>query len=220
MNKTLKSASTNTKAAKSKRRTQAERSERTRSRVLEASAELLRQKGVAGLRTLEVASRAGVSQGAQFHHFPNKRALLFETLKWINDRSLAVSRQRADKRHLNSEDLISDIISDAAEFYFSDSFFAELAVGLSGEDEREVLGEIRDMTREARITVDHAWRDSLQKAGLSADLASDVVSLTFSVVRGYAVRTLLKYDRVEFERLFKLWQEIVLSYITQKNLGK
>ena len=42
------------------RRTQAERSETTRKQLLNAAAKLIRQKGFAGLRTIEVANVAGV----------------------------------------------------------------------------------------------------------------------------------------------------------------
>lgn len=200
-----------------RRRTQAERSESTRARILEASAEILRQKGVAGLRTLEVAAKAGVSQGAQFHHFPNKRELLIATLRWINEESMTRSRARAEKGFGDDEDLISGIIADAADFYFSDGFFTELAIGLNGQEEREFLDEIRNITREARVSVDRAWRDSLQNVGLTPEVSADVVSLTLSLVRGYAVRTLIDDDRSEFARLFQLWREIVMDYIKKKS---
>lgn len=51
------------------RRTQAERTEDMRRRILDAAVEELTDKGYAGLRTADVAKRAGVSRGAQTHHF-------------------------------------------------------------------------------------------------------------------------------------------------------
>jgi len=64
------------------RRTQAERSEATRKQLLEAAAKLIRQKGFGGLRTIEVASMAGVSRGALMHHFPSKHALVVAVLTY------------------------------------------------------------------------------------------------------------------------------------------
>ena len=49
---------------RAKRRTQAERTEETRTRVLDAAVEVLRKKGYAHFRTADVAKAAGVSRGA------------------------------------------------------------------------------------------------------------------------------------------------------------
>lgn len=48
----------------------------TRERLLEAAASLLAEEGLRGTTTTAVATRAGVSQGALFKHFPSKTALL------------------------------------------------------------------------------------------------------------------------------------------------
>lgn len=58
------------------RRTQAERSEETRGRLLAAALESLAELGYARTSTTEIAQRAGVSRGAQLHHFPSKNELV------------------------------------------------------------------------------------------------------------------------------------------------
>lgn len=64
------------KAARPVRRTQAERRETTRRKLLDATIEALVEQGYARLTTVEVAKRAGVSQGALFTHFDTKEELL------------------------------------------------------------------------------------------------------------------------------------------------
>ncbi|WP_404368212.1 TetR/AcrR family transcriptional regulator [Corallococcus coralloides] len=64
------------KAAAPARRTQAERRESTRRKLLDATIEALVEQGYARLTTVEVAKRAGVSQGALFTHFETKEELL------------------------------------------------------------------------------------------------------------------------------------------------
>ncbi|MGA8126368.1 MAG: helix-turn-helix domain-containing protein, partial [Mycobacterium sp.] len=54
------------------RRTQAERSAAMRTRLLDATIECLVSYGYAGTTTPRVAERAGVTRGAQIHHFRSK----------------------------------------------------------------------------------------------------------------------------------------------------
>ena len=63
-------------ADKPPRRTQQERRETTRRKLLDATIETLVELGYAQLTTVEVAKRAGVSQGAIFTHFDTKEELM------------------------------------------------------------------------------------------------------------------------------------------------
>jgi AcrR family transcriptional regulator len=56
-------------------RTQAERSEATRSTLVDAGRELFAARGYAAVGTEEIVRRAGVTRGALYHHFAGKREL-------------------------------------------------------------------------------------------------------------------------------------------------
>jgi len=60
---------------KSGRRTQAERRAATRRALLDAGRELFAEKGYHGAAATEVVRRAGVTRGALYHHFEDKRDL-------------------------------------------------------------------------------------------------------------------------------------------------
>lgn len=68
------------------RRTQAERRATTRAALLEACADCLLEQGYAGLTTAAVVARAGVSRGAQAHHFSTKAELVVAALRHVADR--------------------------------------------------------------------------------------------------------------------------------------
>jgi AcrR family transcriptional regulator len=62
--------------AVTERRTQAERTASTRKLLLDATVDCLTELGYAATSTTEIAKRAGVSRGAQLHHFPTKAELV------------------------------------------------------------------------------------------------------------------------------------------------
>ncbi|WP_395110524.1 TetR/AcrR family transcriptional regulator [Actinomadura sp. SCN-SB] len=68
------------------RRTQEQRRAETRRRLMAATADALADVGWSGLSTTEVARRAGVSRGAQQHHYPTKMALVAAALEHLLDR--------------------------------------------------------------------------------------------------------------------------------------
>src|SRR4051794_7435955 len=63
-----------------RRRTQQERREATRAALLDATIECLIEYGYAGVTTTKVVERAGVSRGAQVHHFPTKAQLVADAV--------------------------------------------------------------------------------------------------------------------------------------------
>jgi AcrR family transcriptional regulator len=75
------------------RRTQRERSAAMRSRLLDSAADCLFELGFSGTTTIVVAARAGVSRGAQLHHFPTKERLVTEAVRHLLAKRLAEFRE-------------------------------------------------------------------------------------------------------------------------------
>jgi AcrR family transcriptional regulator len=66
-----------------------ERSLATRAALLDAAIDCLVERGYAATTTIETARRAGVSRGAQLHHFPTKADLLTSAVEHLFDRRRA-----------------------------------------------------------------------------------------------------------------------------------
>ncbi len=54
-----------------------------RARLLEATVDCLVERGFAGTTTTLVSERAGVSRGAQLHHFPTKNDLVVAAVEHV-----------------------------------------------------------------------------------------------------------------------------------------
>jgi AcrR family transcriptional regulator len=105
--------------ARPARRTQEERSAETRRRILDAAVDCLASLGYAGTTTTEVADRAGVSRGAQLHHFPTRQELvsaavqhLFAGMTAAYEKSFASLSPDAD-RVGSAIELLWDVLQDA-----------------------------------------------------------------------------------------------------------
>jgi AcrR family transcriptional regulator len=194
------------------RRSQAERSESTRRRLLEAAAKLLRQRGYGGLRSAEVSAVAGVSCGAQLHHFPTKNDLIVAALRYLNEQTVETSRRRAERAQ-KSADPLDHLVADACEFYFGDYFFIELSIGMGDGANEDLRKRAFPIIHDSRFMVEKAWLETLEASGMPASLAAEVLALTLSVVRGFAMRTLIEDDPEQFKRLLKTWRKIVGNHI-------
>ncbi len=69
-------------------RTQAQRTAATRTKLLDAAVDSLVESGYAGTSTQGIAKRAGVSRGAQLHHFPTKETLVVAAVAHLVDKRL------------------------------------------------------------------------------------------------------------------------------------
>ena len=198
-------------AQRKKRRTQAERTQETRTRILDAAVEVLRKKGYAHFRTADVAKAAGVSRGAQLHHFKTKEKLVYATMEHVFHNVLATSRVRA-RTLKRGEDPLERVIADARDFFFSTPFFISLDIASSINSAR-FRKQLMAMVRNARLPAEKAWRDTLVAHGMSEPVADDVLWLTLGLVRGLAVRMLWQNEPKRFDRLLSLWRGIVEEYV-------
>jgi AcrR family transcriptional regulator len=95
------------------RRSQAERTQATRARLLEAARKLFAERGYAGVGTEEIVRSAGLTRGALYHHFAGKREL-FEAVYEELERGLV--EQLAQSAAAASEDPLEVLRAGTAAF--------------------------------------------------------------------------------------------------------
>ncbi len=75
-----------------------ERSARNREALVKAAAGLFKEKGFEGVRVAEICERAGLTEGALYHHFATCGELAREAMQYATDRSVASLRTLLDGR--------------------------------------------------------------------------------------------------------------------------
>jgi AcrR family transcriptional regulator len=197
-----------------RRRTQAERTDATKRKLIDSAIKVMRERGYDGLTTLEVAEVAGVSRGALLHHFPSRHDLVVATMKYMNDLILAESRRRADDAAGGATEPIEGVIRDAKDFFFSDFFFVSLAIAVGDAREEDLRRQTAPLSRDSRFAVEAAWLDAFVARGVERELASRILALTLSIVRGFSIRVFIDDDRKRFDEVLDTWKDMVRRYIS------
>jgi AcrR family transcriptional regulator len=91
------------------------RSQRTQESLLEAAAVLFAEKGVDATSVSDVAAQAGCSVGSVYHHFRDKRALLYAVFERMTDELRATTREAVDPARWEGA-TVGDILRSYLEF--------------------------------------------------------------------------------------------------------
>jgi AcrR family transcriptional regulator len=91
------------------------RSQKTQESLLEAAAALFSEKGVDATSVADVAERAGCSVGSVYHHFRDKRALLYAVFDRMSEELRATTRDALDPARWQGA-AVTDILRGYLEF--------------------------------------------------------------------------------------------------------
>ena len=199
-------------AAAPSRTTQQERSRTTQRRLLEAAVECLAEYGWSGATTTVIAERAGVSRGAQLHHYPTRAALLIAAVEHLCDRRAA--ELRAEARSLNGDaarrvDRVVDLLAAA---FTGPLFAAAREVWVAARTEPELRAAL--VPREARVGREmHRLAVELLGADESRPGVREAVQATLDLLRGLGVANLLTDDSVRRRQLLAAWKRQLAALI-------
>ncbi|MCL4686521.1 TetR/AcrR family transcriptional regulator [Myxococcota bacterium] len=194
------------------RRTQEERSTETRARLLDATIESLIDVGYAHTTTTAVCARAGLSRGAQVHHFPKKQDLVVSAVAHLATRRADELRGRAAElpAAASAEHRLGSLLSLAREALSGPLFLAALELWVASRTDVELHRALVRFERAAGRGLVDLWRDV---AGPLADAArfDAVLELTMHLARGLALQQLLRRDDTARMRAFELWRELAIA---------
>jgi AcrR family transcriptional regulator len=151
-------------AAGKPRRSQSERREETRRRLLDATVESLIDSGYAGTTIRRVTELAGVSQGAQSHHFPHRVDLVTSAFEGLAEQRVERYRERARELPADRETRLRGLLDLLWEDFSSDVFKVAVKLWVAAAEDEEL--------RERLVPVEK--RIHANQARLSAEVAGDL----------------------------------------------
>lgn len=168
------------------RRTQQERSAETRQRLLEATIDLLIERGYARLTTADIAKRAGVSNGARVHHFPTKEELVVAANRelYANAVSLGTARSKS-ARH--SKHPIKDCFDDLISLYFGRWFLGSLDATVAARTDKGLGRKLHPVIVDYHSSIRRVWTAAFIEAGFSPREAEKTYEVVLYTVRGMAL---------------------------------
>ncbi|MGE4424903.1 MAG: TetR/AcrR family transcriptional regulator [Solirubrobacteraceae bacterium] len=170
---------------KPRRRTQEERRAATRTALLDATIDCLVEHGYAGTTTTKVVERAGVSRGAQVHHYPTKAALVAAALE-----RLAVRRTEETTEELRGlepgPDSVDALLDALWETHTGPLFVAALELWTAARTDAELRGHMVAVEGTVNRTVTAAIGRVLGVDPMPPVLAHDIALMT-SAMRGLAM---------------------------------
>jgi len=174
---------------------QEERSAETRRRLLEAAIACLHERGYTGTTTTEIAGRAGVSRGAQVHHFRHKEELVIGALDHICARRLAELEYAFEELPVGGMEFrVATLIDLMWSAFRGPSFYAWLELVIAGRTEPMLRAAVRETNRKLAEGIRKAFAkfldDGITPPERAAKIAR-VVEIAFGKLESMALEQAL-----------------------------
>ncbi|HWO61745.1 MAG TPA: TetR/AcrR family transcriptional regulator [Umezawaea sp.] len=182
------------------RQRQADRSRETRRKLMEATVDCLVERGWSGTTTTLVAERAGVSRGAQLHHFRTRGELVAAAVEHLGAESVLRLKERA----VGVGRAPVAVVGLIADFYASALFSAALELWVAARTDPELRTMVLPLqTKIGRET--HRLAVELLGADESRPGVREAVQITLDLVRGLALANQLADDRKRRAGIVRHW---------------
>ena len=186
---------------------QEERTRAMRRRLLDATVECLAERGWSGTSTTLVSERAGVSRGAQLHHFPNKNALVVAAVEHLSEvrgdelreaaAALPVGRRRTRA-----------VLGMLADHFTSPLFAAALELWVAARTDEALREAVAPL--EQRIGREtHRWTVELLGVDESQRGMRELVQATLDLVRGLGLASTISDDSTRRARILDEWAGVL-----------
>jgi AcrR family transcriptional regulator len=181
---------------------QEERSRAMRARLMDATIECLVEVGFGGTSTTLISERAGVSRGAQLHHFPTKNDLVVAAVAHLTE--VRGAELEAAAAAVPPAHRTRDVLRMLGDHFASPVFIAALELWVAARTDRSLLAAVEPLERKVgrethRMTVELLGADE-SKPGVR-----ELVQATLDLVRGLGLAATISDDTRRRNRILDQW---------------
>jgi AcrR family transcriptional regulator len=186
---------------------QADRTRAMRLRLLEATVELLVERGFSGTSTTLVSERAGVSRGAQLHHFPTKNDLVVAAVEHLTElRGLEL--EQALGRVPRGRGRTRAVVRVLGDHFSSPVFVAALELWVAARTDEQLLAAVSPLEQRVgrethRLTVEALGVDEARPG------SRELVQATLDLVRGLGLADTITDDARRRARILDHWADVL-----------
>jgi AcrR family transcriptional regulator len=205
-------------AAPRSRRSQKERSEQTRSALLDAAITLIHEKGLASSSTSDIAEAAGVSRGALTHHFKSREDLIAAAVEHMLLVAIEELRSftRAFMAKKGSSDDIVDFLWDLMNRRL---FIVTIEIMLEARHNPAFLDTVRPVVREWHQALDNIWNQLAERYQVEPEFARALMNGTLCLIRGMIAQSIIRVDPAYYAGLLDFWKKDVRAQLSGDKPG-
>jgi AcrR family transcriptional regulator len=180
----------------------------TRDRMIEATVEALRRRGVAGMSFTEVLRDSGAARGAIYHHFPGGKSELVAEAATRNGQDVraALAALPADDPLTVVESFLA-LIRPVVECSATGAGCAVAAVTIASGEAADNAA-LRDVAATAFSSWTDALADRLTASGLGRDAAVDLATTLLALLEGAQVLCRAAGSAAPFDRMTRTALEL------------
>jgi len=178
---------------------QEERSAETQRRLLDATLAALNELGYAGTTTPEIARRAGVSRGAQLHHFRRKEELVVRALEYAFDLRLARLREIALRLPVERQARVDALVDVLWPAFKGPTFYAWLELVIASRTNSALREAVRGASERFVQGVHEVFRGLFGPTAETGQ-AEPVEVVIIGLLEAFALRRILATSEADEER--------------------
>ncbi|UDY23491.1 TetR/AcrR family transcriptional regulator [Nocardioides sp. Kera G14] len=186
---------------------QEERTRLMRARLLEAAVEVLVERGFANTTTTLVSERAGVSRGAQLHHFPTRNDLVFAAVEHVMTTRGAELAAAAEALPTGSSRTRA-VLQLFADHFTSPMFTAALELWVGARTDPSLLALVGPLEQQMGRSA-HRLAVRLLEVDESVPGQRELVQATLDLIRGLGLASTISADTRRRNRILDHWATVL-----------
>lgn len=211
------------RASASPRRTQEERTEATRAKLIDAAVNVINEVGFTKATSLLISQRAQVSRGAFQHQFGTVQNLMLHIVEHLSS-NLVGQIELETIRFASPTERLRAIATRYWTVYQSPQYRAVLLIWIGSAQDKAFVARIDDLMRSIDLQRDRNWDEIFGDLHIPKDELHTFRRMLLAMVRGLAIQTIYSRNRPDFQAaldsLVMLWKVLLVQRASPSRSGR